>query len=123
LQEAINDALPNLYGKAVDENDLKPLGQPEIDITKLEDGELVEFTAEVDVRPEITLPDVSSVAVEVPALEVGETELEEQIDVLRQRFATLNDVDRAAADGDVVTINLVATKDGEALEDAEAEGL
>lgn len=123
LQEAINDALPNLYGQAVDENDLKPLGQPEIDITKLEDGELVEFTAEVDVRPEITLPDVSKVEVEVPAIEVADADLEEQIDVLRQRFATLNDVDRAAADGDVVTIDLVATKDGEALQDAEAEGL
>ncbi|NLT30540.1 MAG: trigger factor [Propionibacterium sp.] len=123
LQEAINDALPELYGKAVDENDLKPLGQPEVDITKLEDGELVEFTAEVDVRPEVKLPDLGKIKVEVPTVEVSDSDLEEQIDVLRQRFATLNDVDRAAADGDVVTIDLKATKDGEDLDDAEAEGL
>ncbi|MGJ3509907.1 trigger factor [Enemella sp. A6] len=123
LQEAINDALPELYGKAVDENDLKPMGQPEVDITKLEDGELVEFTAEVDVRPEVTLPDLSKISVEVPAVEVSDSDLEEQLDVLRQRFATLNDVDRAAADGDVVTIDLKATKDGEDLDEAQAEGL
>ena len=56
LQEAINAALPTAYGEAVDANKLVPLGDPEVEITKLEDGDLVEFVAEVDVRPELTLP-------------------------------------------------------------------
>ena len=53
LDEAINDALPKLYVQALQENDLQPLAQPEIDITELEDNDTLEFTAEVDVRPEI----------------------------------------------------------------------
>ena len=123
LQEAINDALPAAYGKAVEENKVVPLGQPEIEVTKLEDGEVVEFTAEVDVRPEFDLPDLSAISVEVPAVEVPDEDVDERVEILRQRFATNTEVERAAAKDDLVTIDLAGTRDGEALEDATASGV
>jgi len=120
LQEAINDALPEAYGKAVEEHKLNPLGQPDVEVTQLEDGDKVEFTAEVDVRPEFDLPDVSDVSVTVDALEVSEDEIQERVDMLRQRFASTNDVARPAADGDLITIDLEGSQNGEVLEDATA---
>ena len=123
LQEAINDALPTAYGKAIEENTVVPLGQPEIEVTKLEDGEVVEFTAEVDVRPDFDLPDVSAISVEVPAVEVPDEDVDERVETLRQRFATNTEVERAAAKDDLVTIDLAGTRDGEALEDATASGV
>jgi trigger factor len=107
----------------VAENQLAPLAQPEVEVTKLEDGDLIEFTAEVDVRPEFELPDFAGLAVTVDAVEVPETEVDEQVDVLRGRFGSRETVERAAADGDIVSINLVATQNGEALPDATAEDL
>ncbi|MSS46572.1 trigger factor [Cutibacterium sp. WCA-380-WT-3A] len=123
LQEAINDALPAAYGKAIEENTVVPLGQPEIEVTKLEDGEVVEFTAEVDVRPDFDLPDVSAISVEVPAVEVPDEDVNERVETLRQRFATNTEVERAAAKGDLVTIDLAGSRDGEALDDATASGV
>jgi len=123
LQEAINDALPNAYGAAVAENKVVPLGQPEVEVTKLEDGEVVEFTAEVDVRPEFELPDLSTLSATVPVAEVSQELIDEQIETLRQRFATTTDVDRPAAAGDVVTIDLEGSQDGTVLEDATASGI
>lgn len=123
LQEAINNALPDAYAKAVSEHDLYPLGQPEIEVTRLEDGEVVEFTAEVDVRPDFDLPDPSLVRVEVAPATVSEEEVDERIELLRQRFATLTPVDRPAQDGDVVVFDLVARQNGVEVEDARSEGL
>jgi trigger factor len=123
IQEALNDALPRLYGEAVAENSLNPLAQPEVEVTKLEDGDLIEFTAEVDVRPEFDLPDFSTLSATVDAIEVTDEQIEAQLTGLRQRFGSKSVVERPAATGDVVTIDLVATKDGETLPDATAEGL
>lgn len=120
LQEAINSVLPDSYGQAVAEHDLRPLGQPEIDITELNDGTNVIFTAEVDVRPEFEIADVSKISVEVPAVEVSDDDVNERVELLRERFATLTEVDRAAETGDVVVINLTASQDDEVLADAEA---
>src|SRR5690242_7554240 len=113
LDQAINDALPNLYVEALQANELEPLAQPEIDITKLEDNDSLEFTAEVDVRPEITLPDYTGLEVTVDDVAVSDQDVEEQIQNLRERFGSLSEVDRAAADGDYVVMDLVAKKDGE----------
>ncbi len=123
LQEAINAALPTAYGEAVDANKLIPLGDPEVEITKLEDGDVVEFVAEVDVRPELDLPGFDTLAVTVEALADLESEVENRLAMMRERFATTTEVDRPAADGDVVTIDLAGTRDGEALPDATAEGI
>ncbi len=123
LQEAINAALPDAYAAAVAENELVPLGQPEVDVTKLEDNDLVEFTAELDVRPDFEVPAFDELAAEVPVIEASDAEVDERIDMMRQRFATRADKDGAAETGDVVTIDLVASKDGEEIEDGSAEGL
>lgn len=123
LQEAINDALPNAYGQAVVEHKLVPLGQPEIDVTNLEDGKSVQFTAEVDVRPEFDLPAFEEVSVEVDPIEVSDDDFNQRLDMLRERFATNKDVERTAKDGDLVTVDLEGSQNGEALEDATAEGI
>ncbi len=123
LQEAINEAIPNAYNVAIDEAKVWPMAQPEVDVTKLEDKELVEFTAEVDVRPEVKLPDFSKIKVTVDAPESADSLTDERLELLRERFATTNEVDRAAQDGDVLTIDLVATQDGQELPDATAEGI
>jgi trigger factor len=123
LEQAINDVLPQKYMEAMQEHDLQPLAQPEIEVTRIDDNEALEFTAEVDVKPEITIPDYSGLSAEVDDLAVGDDDVREQIEALRERFGTLVDVDRAAADGDFVVIDLVATQDGEPVEGAEVSGM
>lgn len=123
LDEAINTALPKLYVDALQANELEPLAQPEIDITRLDDNETLEFTAEVDIRPEVTLPDYRGLDVSVEDIAVSDEDVDAQVQNLRERFATLTEVDRAAADGDFVTIDLVARKDGEVVEGAEVSGM
>lgn len=123
LQEAINAALPSAYEAAVTEAGIIPLGEPDVDVTKLEDGETVEFTAELDIRPDFEVPDASTVSVTVDALGDTDAEVDSRIEMLRSRFATTAEVERAAGEGDVVTINLVGTRDGEQLQDATAEGI
>ena len=122
LDQAINDALPSVYMQALQENEIEPLGQPEIDISRLEDGELLEFTAELDVKPEVEVPDYDSLEVSVADIEVSDDDVETQVQALRERFASLSEVDRAAADGDFVTIDLKATQDGADVEGAEVTG-
>jgi trigger factor len=123
LDQAINDALPQLYIQALQDNDLQPLAQPEIEVTRLEDNESLEFTAEVDIKPEFTLPAYDDLTAEVEDVAVTDEDVEEQVQALRERFATLVDVDRAAADGDFVVIDLVARSDGETVEGAELAGM
>ena len=123
LEQAINDALPNLYGEAVRETETDVLGHPEIEVTELNDGDQMVFTAEVDVRPEITLPELEGIAVEVSGTDVPDSDVDEQLDDLRNRFATLSSVDRPAQTGDFVSIDLAATVDGAVIEDAGASNL
>ena len=123
LDEAVNDALPKFYGEALEANAVSPLGQPEVDVTSFEDGQQLTFTAEVDVRPEFDLPDYDGIEVTVDDAEVSDAEVDEQLDGLRERFATLTGVDRAAADGDFVSIDLSAAVAGEAVDDLTAKGL
>jgi trigger factor len=123
LDEAINEALPKLYVDALQANDLEPLAQPEIEITKLEDNETLEFSAEVDVRPEIDLPDYTGIEVTVDDVAVTDQDVEEQVQNLRERFASLSEVERPAADGDFVVMDLVARRDGEVVEGAEVSGM
>jgi len=123
LDEAINEALPQLYVQALQDNDVQPLAQPEIDITRFEDNETLEFTAEVDVRPVIDLPEYDGIEVSVDDITVGDQDVEEQVQSLRERFATLNEVDRPAADGDFAVIDLTASSGGEVVEGAEATGM
>ena len=113
LNEAVQDAIPENILAAVREHDVKTLGRPEVEITELNDGELLKFTAEVDVRPEITVPDLATIEVTVDELQIGDSEIDDQVKSLRDRFATLKTVERAAQEGDFVQIDLAATVDGE----------
>ncbi|MBC3177733.1 trigger factor [Corynebacterium lujinxingii] len=123
LEQVVNDMLPTRYETALAENDINPLGQPEIDITKIEDNDVVEFTAEVDVRPEITVPDFSKIDVTVPELKVDDEAVDAELDTLRERFGELKDTKRKLKTNDFAIIDLEATVDGEKLDDASAEGL
>ncbi|WP_191563933.1 trigger factor [Janibacter melonis] len=121
LQEAVNEALPEFFGQAVEAEELKPLGQPEVEITSLplEDGEQLEFTVEVDVRPEVTLPDYDGLAVTVDPVTVSDEDVEARMTELRERFGTLTGVDRAVEDGDFVSIDLRAEIDGQEIDAVE----
>ncbi|GII78978.1 trigger factor [Sphaerisporangium rufum] len=120
LEETLNEALPKLYGQAVDESDVFPVSQPEIEVTKIDDGKEVEFTAEVDVRPAFDIPDYEGMEITVPSAEVSDEDIDTQIDALRQRFATLTGVERPAAAGDYVVMDLAATIDGKNIEEQQA---
>jgi trigger factor len=123
LSQAVNDALPDLYAKAVAEGDVSTLGQPEVEITSLDDGKELTFTAEVDIRPKFELPDLSSLSVTVDDTLVGPDEVAEYLGQLQERFASLKAVQRSVQADDYVSIDLSASVDGKPVEDAQASGL
>ena len=123
LEQAVNDAVPELYRKAITERDVVPLGQPDLEITKLDDGKELTFTAEVDIVPSFELPDLDTLSVTVDNADVSPDQVEEYLNSLRDRFASLKTVERPAQTGDFVSIDLAATIDGEAVEDAQATGV
>ena len=123
VQEAVNEAIPRLYGEAVESTEVKPVGPPNVEVTSLDDGDKLAFTAEVDVRPEFELPAFDGLAVSVDDVVVTDEEVDEQLTGLRERFAALEPVQRPAADDDYVTLDLVATLDGEEVPGGTAEGL
>ncbi|WP_414655684.1 trigger factor [Flexivirga sp.] len=119
LQEAINEALPNFYSQALAENELRPMGQPEVEVTEVpvDDQQPLKFDAELDTAPEFDLPDFSQITVEVDPLTVSDEDVDKEFDALRERFGTLAGVERPAADGDSVTIDLKATIGDEEIDD------
>jgi trigger factor len=123
LDQVVGEAVPGKYSEAITTSEVQPLGQPEIEITNKEYGEDLVFTAEVDVRPEIELPDLESLTITVDPIEVSDDEVDAELQNLRARFGTLTGVDRPAAEGDFVSIDLSATVDGEPVPEAATEGL
>ena len=123
LDEAINNALPDFYSQAARENDVLVVGRPTVDIKELKDNELVKFEVEVDIRPEISLPDFSKLEVTVEDAVVTDKDVEEQLEALRIRFGTLTTVEKDAAAGDFVSIDLVARVDGKDIEGGAANGI
>ena len=118
VDQVVGEAVPSKYTEAVTTADVRPLGQPEIEITKKVYGEDLEFTAEVDVRPEIELPDLEGLKITVDPIEVSDEEVDTELQNLRARFGTLTGVERAAENGDFVSIDLSATVDGTAVPEA-----
>jgi trigger factor len=119
LQEAVNEALPKFYGQAVEESKLRPLGQPQVDVTDVPDvaaGGDLKFTVEIDVVPDFEVPDFAELTVEVDDVVVEDADVDEQLTSLRQRFGTLVGVERPAAEGDFVSIDLSASVDGEEVD-------
>ncbi|MGO8768436.1 MAG: trigger factor [Mycobacterium sp.] len=123
LDQVVNEALPARYGQAVAESEVHPLGQPDIEVTKKQYGQELAFTAEVDVRPKLTLPELGALQITVDPVEVSDDDVEAELQSLRARFGTLAGVDRPVADGDFVSIDLSATVDGEEVPGAAAQGL
>lgn len=123
LDEVVNEVIPVKYMEAVRAGEVRTLGQPEFEVTRLEDREVLEFTAEVDVRPDIDVPDLDGLTVTVDDVELADAEVDEQLDELRARFGTLTGVDRPAENGDFVSIDLSATVDGKEVEGASTTGL
>jgi trigger factor len=123
LDEVVNEAIPAKYMEAVSAEEVRALGRPDIEVTKIEDGDHLAFTAEVDIRPDITVPAFGELSVSVDDLDLADTEVDEQLDELRARFGTLSGVDRAAETGDFVSIDLAATVGGEEVEEAATKGL
>lgn len=124
LQEAVNEAVPRLYRAALDETQTPAISVPEIDVVAFADGAPLVFVAEVDVRPDIALPPYEGLPVTVDAVAVTDAEVDAQLDALRDRFATLKTVERAAQDGDYVQLDIHATlPDGAPVDGSEAKGL
>ncbi|TFD45575.1 trigger factor [Cryobacterium sp. TMT1-2-1] len=116
LEHAVNESLDGFYRKVVEEHKLRPLGRPEADIVEWPSdkdfsGDLL-LAIEVDVRPEIELPDYKGLTLTVDAVEVSDDEVTEELDKLRSRFGTLVTVERPAKTGDFAQIDLVATING-----------
>ena len=123
LDEAINNGLPEFYSQAARENDLLVLGRPSVDIKELKDNEAVKFEVEVDIRPEISLPDFSKIEISVDDVAVSDDDIKEQIEALRIRFGTLTTVEKDVEKGDFVTIDLSAKVDGAEIEGGSANGI
>jgi trigger factor len=123
LEQVVQHAIPEVYSEVVRENSVRVLGQPEIEVTRLDDNDTLAFTAEVDVAPTIELPALDALAVTVDDVEVTDAEIDEQVGVMRERFGMLTAVDRPAEDGDHVSLDLEARLDGEVLEDGTTSGM
>lgn len=123
LDQAINDLLPKAYTDALQANELTPLGQPDIEMTRFEDNDGFEFTAEVDIVPAFEVPDYAGIEAQVDDIEVTDADVEERVQELRERLGVLADVDRPVADGDFVTIDLAASAEDQPIEGAQVEGM
>jgi trigger factor len=123
LDEAINAALPDFYGQAAREHTVAVIGRPVVDVKEFVDNEKLIFTVEVDVRPEVTLPDFSKIEVVVEDVTVSDADIDEQIESLRTRFGTLTTVERKIANGDFATLDMNAFINGETVEGGQANDL
>lgn len=123
LDEAINAALPDFYGKAAREHSVAVIGRPIVDIKEFVDNEKLTFTVEVDVRPEVTLPDFSKITIEVDDVVVADADIDEQVESLRTRFGTLTTVERAVIKGDFVTLDMDAFINGASVDGGQANDI
>jgi len=121
--EAVNDAVPELYSKALDEKKIRPMGQPEFDVQDVpqsaNDETKLKFTATVERRPDIELPEIDGLEIAISKPEVKDEDVDKRLETLRQRFGTLVGVDRPAAKGDFANIDLTAEIDGETVDSQE----
>ena len=123
LDEAINLSLGDFYNQAKSEHLVAAIGRAQVDVTELVDKEKFTFTVEVDVRPEITLPNFSEMTITVEDIVVGDSEIDEQVEALRARFGTLTTVEKTIETGDFITIDLVASSGGNPLDGGTANDI
>lgn len=123
FEDAVNMLLPDAYEEAVEELELEPVAQPEVDVDELEKGSPVKFKFEVDVRPEVELGNYSNLEAEVNKYEVTDEDISRVIDRERDQNSRIISVeDRAVKDGDIVNIDFVGKLDGEEFPGGDAEG-
>lgn len=122
-EEFLKDALPRLYSEAASVESLQPVTYPSLEVTSFEEGGRLTFTATLEVRPEITLPEYKGIEVAKPSTKATDEEVEDQIGRIRERFGTLESIGRNGAKGDYVTIDLFAYKHDEKIDAASAEDL
>ena len=123
IDEAINSALPLFYGQAAREHNVAVIGRPEVDVKEFVDKDKLVFTVEVDVRPEVVLPDFSKITVEVDDVVVADADVDEQIESLRTRFGTLTTVEREVKNGDFTTLDMTAFIDGKEVDGGQANDI
>jgi len=123
IDEAINSALPEFYGQAAREHKVAVIGRPEVDVKEFVDNEKLVFAVEVDVRPEVVLPDFSKITIEVDDVKVEDSDVEEQIESLRTRFGTLTTVEREIKMGDFATLDMTAFIDGAEVDGGQANDI
>ncbi len=121
-QEVVGELMSQTYYEAINEQSLKPAGQPRIEATKLDEGEDLEFTATFEVYPEVSLPDFSSIKAQRLQAEVADADIDTMIETLREQRQTWEEVERAAAKDDLVNIDYLGRKDGEEFAGGKAEG-
>ena len=123
IDEAINSALPEFYGQAAREHKVAVIGRPEVDVKEFVDKDKLVFTVEVDVRPEVKLPDFSKITIEVDDVKVEDSDVDEQIESLRTRFGTLTTVEREIKMGDFATLDMTAFIDGAEVDGGQANDI
>jgi trigger factor len=123
IDEAINSALPEFYGQAAREHKVAVIGRPEVDVKEFVDKDKLVFSVEVDVRPEVNLPDFSKMTVEVDDVKVEDSDVDEQIESLRTRFGTLTTVEREIKMGDFATLDMTAFIDGAEVDGGQANDI
>jgi trigger factor len=123
IDEAINSALPEFYGEAAREHKVAVIGRPEVDVKEFVDNEKLVFAVEVDVRPEVVLPDFSKITIEVDNVKVEDSDVDEQIESLRTRFGTLTSVEREVKMGDFATLDMTAFIDGAEVDGGQANDI
>jgi trigger factor len=112
-EQALRDAIPRYLGKAVREHDVDLVATPQIEVTGGQEEGMVEFEAECEVRPEVTIPGYGGLRIELDPIEPTADEIEEAKQAELRAAGSLTDVDRPAETGDFLTIDLTATRDGE----------
>src|ERR671936_693359 len=112
LEEFVSSSVPAYFRKAVSEEDLAPITDPDIDVQQLEPGKPFIFSATVEVRPRLSFEesDYAGIKVTKPSVEVTDADIDEWIDRLRERFAELEPVGRPIQQGDFVTVDLTVTR-------------
>ena len=112
-EEALREALPDYYARAVVEHDVDVIASPEIEITAGEENGAVQFDAVVEIRPEVDAAGYAGIRVTVPRPTPSDEEIDEQIEAMRKQYAEFEPVDRPADDGDHVTVDISGTHEGE----------
>ncbi|MFT6092575.1 MAG: trigger factor [Pseudohongiellaceae bacterium] len=121
-QEVVGELMNRTFYDAINEQGLRPAGQPRIEATKLEEGQDIEFTAVFEIYPEIILPDFSAIAVNSLSADVSEADVDEMIETLRKQRQSWQVAERAAANEDMVNIDFTGRKDGEEFAGGDAKG-